>query len=200
MRYVLQLSILLAAFGISTALASDRLRLAQAPGQIAPQGQVLPAPLLPTPLIFDRSGIGPLTACTGSPSPGADSAAGAGPSSATASNSIDIVSDVHGLLGRLRYPSYELPKRLCCCRTYHGHPESRWQFALHSQLHDPTARLQTGVHQAAGAVNCHVPGPISRLAILLASCTRCASNARDARARVVISSPSFSLSTAGGVI
>jgi hypothetical protein len=128
---------------------------------------------------FNCSGIGPLTACTGSPSPGADSAAGAGPSSATASNSIDIVSDVHGLLGRLRYPSYELPKRLCCCRTYHGHPESRWQFDLHSQLHDPTARLQTGVHQAAGAVNCHVPGPISRLAILLASCTCCASNARD---------------------
>jgi outer membrane protein len=32
------------------------------------------------------------------------------------------------------------------------------------------------------------------------SCTRCASNARDARARVVTSSPSFSLSTAGGVI
>jgi hypothetical protein len=115
---------------------------------------------------FNRSGIGPHTACTGTP--GAGSAAGAGPASATASNSIDIVSDVHGLLGRLRYPSYELPKRLCCCRTYHGHPESRWQFALHSQLHDPTARLQTGVHQAAGAVNCHVPGPISRLAILLA--------------------------------
>jgi hypothetical protein len=57
---------------------------------------------------------------------------------------------------------------------------------------EQTARLQTGVHQAAGAVNCHVPGPISRLAILLASCTRCASNARDARARVVMSSPSFS--------
>src|ERR1700731_3886052 len=38
MRYVLQLSILLAAFGISTALASDRLRLAQAlPGQISSQ-------------------------------------------------------------------------------------------------------------------------------------------------------------------
>jgi hypothetical protein len=83
MRYVLQLSILLAAFGISTALASDRIRLAQAlPGQVAPQGQVLPAPLLPTPLISSQ--------------------------------------DVHGLLGRLRYPSYELPKRLCCCRTYHG--------------------------------------------------------------------------------
>jgi hypothetical protein len=24
-------------------------------------------------------------------------------------------------------------------------------------INDPTARLQTGVHQAAGAVNCHVP-------------------------------------------
>src|ERR1700737_478129 len=42
MRYVLQLSILLAAFGISTALASDRIRLAQAlPGQVAPQGSEL---------------------------------------------------------------------------------------------------------------------------------------------------------------
>src|ERR1700676_377779 len=56
MRYVLQLSILIAAFGISTALASDRIRLAQAlPGQVAPQGQILPAPLLPTPLISSQS-------------------------------------------------------------------------------------------------------------------------------------------------
>ena len=40
MRYVLQLLILVAAFDISTALASDRIRLAQAvPGQIAPQGR-----------------------------------------------------------------------------------------------------------------------------------------------------------------
>ena len=102
---------------------------------------------------FNRSGIGPHTACTGTP--GAGSAAGADPASATASNSIDIVSDVHGLLGRLRYPSYELPKRLCCCRTYHGHPESRWQCALHPQLHHPTARLQTDVHQAAAVDMCH---------------------------------------------
>jgi hypothetical protein len=66
MRYVLQLSILLAAFGISTALASDRLRLAQAvpvPGQIAPQGQVLPAPLLPTPLISSQTSTACLVAC-----------------------------------------------------------------------------------------------------------------------------------------
>ena len=114
MRYVLQLSILLAAFGISTALASDRLRLAQAvpvPGQIAPQGQVLPAPLLPTPLISSQTS----TACL-----------------------VDCDTQV-----------IELPKRLCCCRTYHRHPESRWQFALHPQLHDPTARVQTGVQQAA---------------------------------------------------
>jgi hypothetical protein len=66
MRYILQLSILLAAFGISTALASDRLRLAQAvpvPGQIAPQGQVLPAPLLPTPLISSQTSTACLVAC-----------------------------------------------------------------------------------------------------------------------------------------
>jgi len=66
MRYVLQLSILLVAFGISTALASDRLRLAQAvpvPGQIAPQGQVLPAPLLPTPLISSQTSTACLVAC-----------------------------------------------------------------------------------------------------------------------------------------
>src|ERR1700730_7211694 len=66
MRYILQLSILLAAFGISTALASDRLRLAQAvpvPGQIAPQGQVPPAPLLPTPLISSQTSTACLVAC-----------------------------------------------------------------------------------------------------------------------------------------
>src|SRR6202047_2464067 len=66
MRYVLQLSILFAAFGISTALASDRLRLATGvpvPGQRAPQGQVLPAPLLPTPLISSQTSTACLVAC-----------------------------------------------------------------------------------------------------------------------------------------
>ena len=122
MRYVLQLSILLAAFGISTALASDRLRLAQAvpvPGQIAPQGQVLPAPLLPTPLISSQTSTACLVACD--------------TQVMNCQNACVVVGPTTGTL-------------------------NPWQFALHSQLHDPTARLQTGVHQAAGAVNCHVPG------------------------------------------
>ncbi len=64
MRYVLQLSILLAALDVSTALAADRLRLAQAvQGQIAVPGQVQPAPLVPTPLISSQTSTGCLVSC-----------------------------------------------------------------------------------------------------------------------------------------
>ena len=55
MRYVLQLSILLAAFAGSTAFAAGRIRLAQV---IIP-GQVQPVPLTPTPLISSQTS----TAC-----------------------------------------------------------------------------------------------------------------------------------------
>jgi hypothetical protein len=62
MRYVLQLLILVAAFDISTALATDRIRLAQAvPGQIVTPGLVQPVPLTPTPLISPQAS----TACSG---------------------------------------------------------------------------------------------------------------------------------------
>jgi hypothetical protein len=64
MRYVLQFFVLLAAFSISTALASDRIRLAQAvPGQVAPQGQVLPAPLPATPLLSSQTSTACLVGC-----------------------------------------------------------------------------------------------------------------------------------------
>jgi hypothetical protein len=64
MRYVRRLSVLLAAFVISSAQASDRIRLAQAvPGQVAPQGQVLPAPLPPTPLLQSQTSTACLVGC-----------------------------------------------------------------------------------------------------------------------------------------
>ena len=64
MGCVLQLSALLAAFVISSAHASDRIRLAQAvPGQIAPQGQVLPAPIAPTPLLQSPTSTACLVGC-----------------------------------------------------------------------------------------------------------------------------------------
>jgi len=64
MRYVLQLSILIAAFDISTARALDRIRLAQAvPGQIVTPGLVQPVPLTPTPLISSQISTACLVAC-----------------------------------------------------------------------------------------------------------------------------------------
>ena len=64
MGCVLQLSALLAIIAISTAHASDRIRLAQAvPGQVAPQGQVLPAPLPPTPLLQSPTSTACLVSC-----------------------------------------------------------------------------------------------------------------------------------------
>jgi hypothetical protein len=61
MRYVLQLLLLIAACDISTALAADRIRLAQAvPGQIVTPGLVQPVPLTPTPLLSPQAA----TACT----------------------------------------------------------------------------------------------------------------------------------------
>jgi hypothetical protein len=64
MRYVLQLSIMLAAFDISGAQAAGRVQLAQAvPGQVAPQGQVLPAPIAPTPLLSSQTSTACLVSC-----------------------------------------------------------------------------------------------------------------------------------------
>jgi hypothetical protein len=64
MSYVLRLSALLAAVVISSAHASDRIRLAQAvPGQVAPQGQVLPAPIAPTPLLQSPTSTACLVGC-----------------------------------------------------------------------------------------------------------------------------------------
>ena len=64
MRYVLQLSILLAALDVSTVLAADRLQVAQAvQGQIPVPGQVQPAPLLPTPLISPQTSTGCVVSC-----------------------------------------------------------------------------------------------------------------------------------------
>jgi hypothetical protein len=64
MRYVLQLSILLAVFDNSTALALDRILLAQAvPGQVVTPGQVQPAPLTPTPLISSQTSTACLVSC-----------------------------------------------------------------------------------------------------------------------------------------
>ena len=64
MSYVLRLSALLAAVIISPADASDRIRLAQAvPGQVAPQGQVLPAPIAPTPLLQSPTSTACLVGC-----------------------------------------------------------------------------------------------------------------------------------------
>ena len=64
MRYVLRLSALLAAFVISSAHGSERILLAQAvPGQVAPQGQVLPAPLPPTPLLSSPTSTACLVGC-----------------------------------------------------------------------------------------------------------------------------------------
>jgi hypothetical protein len=64
MSYVLQLSILVAAFDVSTVLAADRMQLAQAlPGQVVPQGQVVPIPLTPTPLISSQTNTACLVSC-----------------------------------------------------------------------------------------------------------------------------------------
>ena len=64
MRYVLRLLAFFAAFVVSSAHASDRIRLAQAvPGQVAPQGQVLPAPLPPTPLLQSPTSTACLVGC-----------------------------------------------------------------------------------------------------------------------------------------
>jgi hypothetical protein len=59
MRYVLQLSILLAAFAGSTAFAADRIRLAQ----VITPGQVQPVPLVPTPLISSQTSTACLVGC-----------------------------------------------------------------------------------------------------------------------------------------
>jgi hypothetical protein len=64
MRYVLQLSILLAVVDNSTALALDRILLAQAvPGQVVTPGQVQPLPLTPTPLISPQTATACLVTC-----------------------------------------------------------------------------------------------------------------------------------------
>jgi hypothetical protein len=64
MRYVLRLFALLTAFAISSAHGSERIRLAQAlPGQVAPQGQVLPSPLAPTPLLQSQNSTACLVGC-----------------------------------------------------------------------------------------------------------------------------------------
>jgi hypothetical protein len=54
MRYVLQLSILLAAIGSSTACGADQIRLAQ---------QVQPTPVVPTPLISSQTSTACLVGC-----------------------------------------------------------------------------------------------------------------------------------------
>ena len=58
MRYVLRLSALLVAFVISSAHGSERIRLAQ-----AIPGQVLPAPLPPTPLLSSPTSTACLVGC-----------------------------------------------------------------------------------------------------------------------------------------
>ncbi len=60
MRYVLQLTILLALFGSSTAFGADRIRLAQAQ---TPGGQVVPTPLAPTPLLSSPTSTACLVSC-----------------------------------------------------------------------------------------------------------------------------------------
>src|SRR6202022_3061081 len=59
MRYVLQISILLAAFADSTAFAADPIRLAQ----VITPGQVQPTPLVPTPLISSQTSTACLVSC-----------------------------------------------------------------------------------------------------------------------------------------
>jgi hypothetical protein len=59
MRYVLQISILLAAFAGSTAFAADPIRLAQ----VITPGQVQPTPLVPTPLISSQTSTACLVSC-----------------------------------------------------------------------------------------------------------------------------------------
>jgi hypothetical protein len=59
MRYVLQISILLAAFAGSTAFAADRIRLAQ----VITPGQVQPVPLTRTPLISSQTSTACLVGC-----------------------------------------------------------------------------------------------------------------------------------------
>jgi hypothetical protein len=54
MRYVLQLAMLLAAFGSSPAFGGDRIRLAQ---------QVAPTPLTPTPLLSSQTSTACLVSC-----------------------------------------------------------------------------------------------------------------------------------------
>src|SRR5260370_26320312 len=60
MRYVLQLTILLALVGSSTAFGADRIRLAQAQ---TPGGQVVPTPLAPTPLLSSPTSTACLVGC-----------------------------------------------------------------------------------------------------------------------------------------
>jgi len=83
--------------------------------------------------------------------PAGTAASSARPAGADA---IDPIANGDGLLGDLQYPGHELPECVYRGRTFHDcdHSQCPGDFALHSQLHQPTARLPADVQQVTAAI------------------------------------------------
>ena len=123
--------------------------------------------------------------------PGQMSNPRAGPASPADPDPVALSAGIHGLRGHLVDTQAMNCQNACVAvGPTTGTLKSRCRFGLHPQLHHPTARLQTGVQQAA-AVNCMSRtfltfGDIAgKLHILRIECTRCQRKGRHTVAKLV---------------